>query len=201
MRKDRGKRMKIKISKEKLQRVLNDHHDSMSGLSKKLGKSETFISQVFSRYGCEVDDAIANLICLLYDVQPEDIRADVNKTDTQKAFAILREENKRNTEKVLKSQEEIIHLLEKILTKVNANTLQIERIKQEAIVPRTDPVHEARVFLKVMLENGRMNAMTIQAKAEMAGIALANLTKAKQELNVKTDMTGSGRNQKIFWYL
>lgn len=90
MRKDRAKRMKIKISKEKLQRVLNDHHDSMSGLSKKL---------------------------------------------------------------------------------------------------------------KAMLENGRMNAMTIQTKAEMEGITLANLTKAKQELGVKTDMTGSGRNQKVFWYL
>lgn len=193
--------MKIKISKEKLQKVLDDHQDSMIGLSKKLGKNDAFISQVFTRYGCEVDDAIANLICLLYDVQLDDIKADTNKTDTQKAFEILREENKKNTENILTAQEDIVHLLEKILTKVNANTLQIERIKQETITSRVDPVREASIFLKAMLENGRMNAMTIQTKAEMEGITLANLTKAKQELGVKTDMTGSGRNQKIFWYL
>lgn len=194
--------MKIKISKEKLQKVLDNHQDSMIGLSRKLGKNDAFISQSFTRYGGEVDDVIANLICLLYDVQLADIKVDtVNKTDTQKAFAILREENKKNTEKIMAAQEDIVHLLEKILTKINANTLQIERIKQAAIVSHTDPVHEAKVFLKAMLENGRMNAMTIQTKAEMAGITLANLTKAKQELGVQTDMTGSGRNQKVFWYL
>lgn len=163
--------MKIKISKEKLQKVLDNHQDSMIGLSRKLGKNDAFISQSFTRYGGEVDDVIANLICLLYDVQLADIKADTaNKTDTQKAFAILREENKKNTEKIMAVQEDIMHLLEKILTKINANTLQIERIKQEAIVSHTDPVHEAKVFLKAMLENGRMNAMTIQTKAEMAEI-------------------------------
>lgn len=92
--------MKIKISKEKLQKVLDNHQDSMIGLSRKLGKNDAFISQSFTRYGGEVDDVIANLICLLYDVQLADIKADTaNKTDTQKAFAILREENKKNTEK------------------------------------------------------------------------------------------------------
>lgn len=84
--------MKIKISKEKLQKVLDNHQDSMIGLSRKLGKNDAFISQSFTRYGGEVDDVIANLICLLYDVQLADIKADTaNKTDTQKAFAILRE--------------------------------------------------------------------------------------------------------------
>lgn len=194
--------MKIKISRDKLQKILIDNQDSMIGLSKKLGKNDGYISQVFTRYGGEIEDTIANLICLLYDIQLDEIKPDlVHKNDTQKAFAILREENKKNTEKIMAVQEDIMHLLEKILTKINANTLQIERIKQAAIVSHTDPVHEAKVFLKAMLENGRMNAMTIQTKAEMAGITLANLTKAKQELGVQTDMTGSGRNQKVFWYL
>lgn len=141
--------MKIKISRDKLQKILIDNQDSMIGLSKKLGKNDGYISQVFTRYGGEIEDTIANLICLLYEIQLEDIKPDpAHKTDTQKAFTILREENKKNTKEIMAAQEDIVHLLEKILTKVNANTMQIERIKQEAIVSHTDPVHEAKVFFE-----------------------------------------------------
>ena len=101
--------------------------------------------------------------------------------------------------------EELLDMLagstEKLLAKANANTVQIEKIKDcLKDLGRSD--HEkACEFLKSMLAGGRMNSEEVILKSEANGIKRADLMKAKRDLQVDQSTTGYGKNQKTWWFI
>lgn len=96
-------------------------------------------------------------------------------------------------------------LLEKIWSKVHANTLQLEKVKEDVkecaqVLGMTDYDKAVR-FLKDTLGGGRIDGAEVLRMADAAGIKRADLNKAKRDIRVDTAVTGYGKNQKTWWFL
>lgn len=94
---------------------------------------------------------------------------------------------------------------EKVYSKVHANTLQIETVK-EHIREITDALKltgydKALKFLRETLSGGRMIGEEVIRMADAAGIKRADLNKAKRDIRVDTSTTGYGKSQKTWWFL
>ena len=108
----------------------------------------------------------------------------------------------RNLTELVSGQNENI---EKILSKTNANTLQLERMKDDVRAV----VHELKLtdydravdFLKNVLKNGRVLKEEVEFQAKNEGIKEADLFKAKRDIHVDTATTGYGKGQKTWWFL
>lgn len=90
-------------------------------------------------------------------------------------------------------------------SKVHANTLQIESIKDsvkdiKGELKITDYDKAVR-FLRETLSGGRMIGEEVIRKADAAGIKRADLNKAKRDIQVDTSTTGYGKSQKTWWFL
>ena len=108
----------------------------------------------------------------------------------------------RNLTELVSGQNENI---EKILTKTNANTLQLERMKDDvrAVVRelKLTDYDRAVVFLKNVLKDGRVLKEEVEFQAKNEGIKEAELFKAKRDIHVDTATTGYGKGQKTWWFL
>lgn len=94
---------------------------------------------------------------------------------------------------------------EKVYSKVHANTLQIESIKDsvkdiKGELKITD-YDKAVKFLRETLSGGRMIGEEVIRMADAAGIKRADLNKAKRDIQVDTSTTGYGKTQKTWWFL
>ena len=101
--------------------------------------------------------------------------------------------------------EECTELLEKIWSKVHANTIQLEKVKDDVkecvqVLEMTDYDKAVR-FLKDTLGGGRIDGAEVLRMADAAGIKRADLNKAKRDIRVDTAVTGYGKNQKTWWFL
>lgn len=192
--------IKIKIDHEKLVQALEDKKMSCSELSRELGFADQYITTRHKR-GDTYPIAIVKLMDVflerdfdyfMYQEKP------VKEPETgMKVFDNIFHECK----KIQECMEQITELQEGIMRKVNANSIQLEKIKESmAAMAKTD-LDVAVDFLKNILSGGRVEGTSVLLEADSQGIKRSDLMKAKKELNVQVETQGYAKNQKSYWYL
>lgn len=179
-------------------------------LSRMVGRSETYVTILGKKTDVlEVEEA---LICRVLGEEPgyfikmpEDKQA-----GSEQLGELLREIKKTQEElqtlkkqetKILESFEEFAETLEKVFRKVNANTVQLERLR-ENVKPLILTDYEKTVaFIKELLSGGQMDGEEVLRKCDAAGLKRADVNKAKHDLGITTASTGYGKNQKTWWIL
>lgn len=183
---------KVTIDYDKLMKELENRGKTRKWLSLELGRNETYVSCM--RKNPERTEQEEKLICMILGLEPGSlIQSDDDKPKK------LSEEILRILRKQQKTIDEQNELLEKIYSKLNTNTIQLERIRDS--LSKTNGKELAVSFLKDALSGGRLNANVIFARSDEAGIAREELAYAKKELGVEVDVQGYGKNQKIWWYI
>lgn len=188
---------KVKINYERLCDELKKNGKSKRQLSLELGRYETFISEMNKNR--EQPETIEKLICILLGLEPGSLIEPEKQAIGADAKAL------ENIYKKLCKVEELVlfqgEIIEKILLKSNANTVQLEKIKDRLKDVTKSDYEKACDFLRSMLSEGRVISEEILLKADANGIKRADLMKAKRDLQVDTATTGYGKNQKTWWFI
>ena len=147
---------------------------------------------------------VERLMCLLLGLEQGSLIKQEDKTGSQGEIRILENLHKEMRE-IHQAVAEYGELLEKIWSKVHANTLQLEKVKDDVkecvqVLGMTDYDKAVR-FLKDSLSGGRIDGAEVLRMADAAGIKRADLNKAKRDLHVDTAATGYGKAQKTWWFL
>ena len=180
--------------------VLNDYIKSRGKakeeFSTELGRGKTYISDMRKRP--EINDSMERLMCVLLDIEPGSL---VKKENVSGAEVKMFE----NLFKKMCELEEIIvvqgEMMEKMIGKANANTVQLEKIKDRLKYCTKSDYEKACDFLRDILSDGRVIGDEVLLKSDANGIKRADLMKAKRELNVDQATTGYGKNQKTWWFI
>ena len=180
--------------------VLNDYIKSRGKakeeFSTELGRGKTYISDMRKRP--EINDSMERLMCVLLDIEPGSL---VKKENVSGAEVKMFE----NLFKKMCELEEIIvvqgEMMEKLIGKANANTVQLEKIKDRLKYCTKSDYEKACDFLRDILSDGRVIGDEVLLKSDAHGIKRADLMKAKRELNVDQATTGYGKNQKTWWFI
>ena len=107
----------------------------------------------------------------------------------------------REIQGMRKQVETMTELTEKIFSKCNANTKQIEDVKVHVRALAKTDYDRACEFLQEALAGGMLNGNDILLQADEAGIKRSDIMKAKKDLGVQIDIRGYGKNQKFWWYI
>lgn len=107
----------------------------------------------------------------------------------------------REIQGVKKQMEILTELTEKIFSKCNANTKQLEDVKGHVGALAKTDYDRACEFLQNALAGGRLNGNDLLSQADEAGIKRSEIMKAKKDLGVQIDISGYGKNQKAWWYI
>lgn len=107
----------------------------------------------------------------------------------------------REIQNVKKQVEDLAELTERIFSKCNANTKQLEDVKVHVRALAKTDYDRACEFLQDALASGRINGNALLAQADDAGIKRSEIMKAKKDLGVQIDISGYGKNQKAWWYI
>lgn len=107
----------------------------------------------------------------------------------------------REIQGMRKQVETMTELVEKIFSKCNANTKQIEDVKVHVRALAKTDYDRACEFLRDVLAGGMLNGNDILLQADEAGIKRSDIMKAKKDLGVQIDIRGYGKNQKAWWYI
>lgn len=192
---------KVTIDFERLCLELEKQGKTKADLSREMTKNKNFVGLMEKNPEQPVE--VERLMCLILGLEPGEL---VKREEMGSEVAVKVIENlHRNHKNILKILEENAEMLEKILSKVSANTLQMERIKDDvkelkSVACLTDYDKAVR-FLKEVLSGGRIDGSEVLRQADAAGIKRADLNKAKRDIGVDTANTGYGKNQKTWWFL
>ena len=192
---------KVTIDFERLCLELEKQGKTKADLSREMTKNKNFVGLMEKNPEQPVE--VERLMCLILGLEPGEL---VKREEMGSEVAVKVIENlHRDHKNILKILEENAEMLEKILSKVSANTLQMERIKDDVkelkrVACLTDYDKAVR-FLKEVLSGGRVDGSEVLRQADAAGIKRADLNKAKRDIGVDTANTGYGKNQKTWWFL
>lgn len=198
---------RVVLDYPKLTEYLERKKITKADLSRMVGRSETYISVLGRKEDVlEVEEA---LICRILGEEPGYfIKAPEDKHGSEQLGELLREIKKTQEElyalekqetKILESFEEFAETLEKVFRKVNANTVQLEKLR-ESVKPLILTDYEKTVaFIKELLSGGQMDGEEVLRKCDAAGLKRADVNKAKHDLGITTATTGYGKNQKTWW--
>lgn len=192
---------KVTIDFERLCLELEKQGKTKADLSREMTKNKNFVGLMEKNPEQSVE--VERLMCLILGLEPGEL---VKREEMGSEVAVKVIENlHRDHKNILKILEENAEMLEKILSKVSANTLQMERIKDDvkelkSVACLTDYDKAVR-FLKEVLSGGRVDGSEVLRQADAAGIKRADLNKAKRDIGVDTANTGYGKNQKTWWFL
>lgn len=188
---------KVTINYDRLCEELKKQGKTKKELSLELGRYETFISEMNKNR--EQPETIEKLICILLGLEPGSLIEPEKQAIGADAKAM------ENIYKKMCKMEELIlfqgEIIEKILSKSNANTIQLEKIKDKLKDVTKSDYEKACDFLKNTLAEGRVIGEEVLLKADANGIKRADLMKAKRDLQVDTATTGYGKNQKTWWFI
>ena len=107
----------------------------------------------------------------------------------------------REIQSMRKQMDAMAELAEKIFSKCNANTKQLEDVKVHVRALAKTDYDRACEFLRDALAGGMLNGNDILFQADEAGIKRSDIMKAKKDLGVQIDIRGYGKNQKAWWYI
>ena len=110
------------------------------------------------------------------------------------ALTVIRDE-------ILENRRIMQENFEKIWNKLNTNTVQLEKIKDKVNeVSKTD-YDKAVEWLKDKMAGWRYDGAKLLMESDAAGIKRSDVMKARNELKIKIQTTGYGKNAKAWWSL
>lgn len=187
---------KVMIDYEKLCEELNRQGKTKQGFSLELGRGKNYIVSIKNKP--DQPENMENLMCTLLGLDTGSLVR--NEKAVQKGVEAKALENIYRKlceiEGAVKDQWEI---LEKIFGKSNANTIQIEKVKDMLISASETESDRAEKLLTDMMGTGEALAQDIFAKADEMCISRKEIMKAKKKLDVIVATTGYGKNQKAVW--
>ena len=193
---------KVTIDYERLSLELEKQGKTKADLSRDMAKNKNFVGLMEKNPDQPAE--VERLMCLLLGLEQGSLIKRETTTGLQGEIRIFENLYKEMRE-IHQAVVEYGEILEKIWSKVHANTLQLETVKDHVQECReylklTD-ADKAEKFLRDMLSGGRMNGEEVLRAADAQGRKRADLNKAKRDLRVDTAVTGYGKNQKTWWFL
>lgn len=193
---------KVTIDFGKLCLELEKQGKSKADLSRDMAKNKNFVG-LMEKYPNQPVE-VERLMCILLGLEQGSLIKQDQQNSSKGEIKILENLHKEIRE-MRQAVDGYTELLEKIWSKVHANTLQLERIKDDVkewvqVIGMTDYDKAVR-FLKDTLGGGRIDGAEMLRMADAAGIKRADLNKAKRDIGVDTAVTGYGKNQKTWWFL
>ncbi len=142
------------------------------------------------------------MICLLLGKEPGYFQKEIPRVEhtTEEIPAAIVNIHKE-IQGMRKQIETMAELTEKIFSKCNANTKQIEDVKVHVRALAKTDYDRACEFLQEALSGGRLNGNDLLMRADEAGLKRSDVMKAKKDLGVQIESTGYGKNQKFWWYI
>ena len=179
-----------------------ESNKTKADLSRDMAKNKNFVGLMEKNPDQPAE--VERLMCLLLGLEQGSLIKQEAPIGSQGEVRILENLHKEMQE-IHRAVEECGEIIEKIWSKVHANTLQLETLKEHIndcreYLKLTD-ADKAEKFLRDMLGGGRMNGEEVLRAADAQGIKRADLNKAKRDLRIDTAVTGYGKNQKTWWFL
>lgn len=205
----------VTFDKAKLLAAIQEKGLTASRLSKEMGLSAKYVTNRINDLGCTMPYTNYKLMCMILEVDEKSILPDPPRTESNKSqgneaqilvnITTRLKELSEKADMIIAKLSEMDERDEKVYSKVHANTLQIESIKDsvkdiKGELKLTDYDKAVR-FLRETISGGRMIGEEVIRKADAAGIKRADLNKAKRDLRVDTSTTGYGKSQKTWWFL
>lgn len=213
---------RVLVDKRKLRDAIDEKGYSKEALSLELGYNKSYLSVFLSdeKYK-SLDIKDEKLVCLLLGcpIGSFVIREAQNQNDPIPAIlqnlmneiAELKRDMKNiigqvaevltSDKRILGKMENLEENQEKMYRKLNANTIQLEKIKESTEKMQKTEYDRASEFLRDILSGGRVNSYDLLDAADKAGISRAKVMQARKDLGVEIDVTGYGKNQKSWWYM
>lgn len=202
----------VTIDTEKLYGELAAQGKTKSGFAQEIGRGKSYIENL--KRSPNIPDGMERVISIMlgkdpgYFVQvPESKKKTIPAAEAQILVNAVKEikQVSGKLDKIIQEIEEMDERSQKIWSKVQANTLQLEKVKEdvkECVQALEMTGYDKAVrFLKETLAGGRIDGAEVLRMADAAGIKRANLNKAKRDTGVDTAPTGYGKNQKTWWFL
>lgn len=203
---------RVVINKEKLRTAIENKKYTQEKLSEEMGRSKTYVSQILSGNVLEIKESDERFLCLLLGLKPEELikKDDTNSNSWENQAGILKTlGNMTHTMKTMEEKltqllllyNEMSEDIETLKRKASANTVQLERIKENLDKPTKSENDRAKEFLVEIMKNGRINGAEVLRMADEAGIDRGRLLKIKKEMGIQVETVGYGKNQKSYWYM
>lgn len=200
------------IDTNKLYSELSAQNKTKSGFSLEIGRGKSYIENL--KRSPNIPEGMERVISIMlgkepgYFIQaPEPEEKTVPTAEAQILVNAVKEikQVSGKLDKIIQAIEEMDERQQKIWSKVQANTLQLEAVKERTkecveALKLTD-YDKAVKFLRETLSGGRMIGEEVIRMADAAGIKRADLNKAKRDIQVDTSTTGYGKSQKTWWFL
>ena len=213
---------RVLVDKRKLRDAIDEKGYSKEALSLELGYSKSYLSVFLSdeKYK-SLDIKDEKLVCLLLGCPIGSFVMQEAQNQNDPIPAILQnlmheivelQRDMKNVisqvtdvlasdKKILGKTENLEENQEKMYRKLNANTIQLEKIKESTEKMQKTEYDRAQEFLRDILRDGRVNSYDLLDAADKAGISRTKVMQARKDLGVEIDVTGYGKNQKSWWYM
>lgn len=187
---------KVTIDYEKLCEELNRKGKTKQGFSIEIGRGKDYIVSI--KHRPEQPENMENLMCTLLGLDAGSLVKKENPVQKGAEAKVLENIHRKlcEIEGAVSGQTE---MLEKIFKKSNANTVQIEKVKDMLISASETESDRAEKLLTDMIETGEALAQDIFAKADEMCISRKEIMRAKKKLDVRVSTTGYGHSQKAVW--
>ena len=187
---------KVTIDYEKLCEELDRRGKTKQGFSIEIGRGKDYIVSI--KHRPEQPENMESLMCTLLGLDAGSLVKKENPVQKGAEAKVLENIHRKlcEIEGAVSGQTE---MLEKIFGKSNANTIQIEKVKDMLISASETESDRAEKLLTDMMGTGEALAQDIFAKADEMCISRKEIMKAKKKLDVIVATTGYGKNQKAVW--
>lgn len=185
---------KVTINYALLCKQLEKQGKTKKGFSLEMGRSESFVNYIANNP--DQPEAVERIMCLLLGLEPGSLVKEPEKKGmtAAQALTVIRDE-------ILENRRIMQENFEKIWNKMNTNTVQLEKIKDKVNeVSKTD-YDKAVEWLKDKMTGGRYDGAKPLMESDAAGIKRSDVMKARNELKIKIQTTGYGKNAKAWWSL
>ena len=185
---------KVTINYALLCKELEKQGKTKKGFSLEMGRSESFVNYLVKNP--EQPEAVERIACMLLGLEPGSLVKEPEKKGmtAAQALTVIRDE-------ILENRRIMQENFEKIWNKLNTNTIQLEKIKDKVNeVSKTD-YDKAVEWLKDKMAGGRYDGAKLLMESDAAGIKRSDVMKARNELKIKIQTTGYGKNAKAWWSL
>ena len=185
---------KVTINYALLCKQLEKQGKTKKGFSLEMGRSESFVNYIANNP--DQPEAVERIMCLLLGLEPGSLVKEPEKKGmtAAQALTVIRDE-------ILDNRRIMQENFEKIWNKLNTNTVQLEKIKDKVDeVSKTD-YDKAVEWLKDKMAGGRYDGAKLLMESDAAGIKRSDVMKARNELKIKIQTTGYGKNVKAWWSL
>lgn len=185
---------KVIINYALLCKELEKQGKTKKGFSLEMGRSESFVNYLVKNP--EQPEAVERIACMLLGLEPGSLVKEPEKKGmtAAQALTVIRDE-------ILENRRIMQENFEKIWNKMNTNTVQLEKIKDKVNeVSKTD-YDKAVEWLRDKMAGGRYDGAKLLMESDAAGIKRSDVMKARNELKIKIQTTGYGKNAKAWWSL